>query len=179
MKIIKRLFFVLVLISSICLISCGSSSSSSGDDGDKKPDYYVSFEGESYSSNGYWTAGLEGVAEGNPFCALGGTETNGYGFYETGTVANWKSNSIYKFVAIGFIGEAQGLYTATEWAWISIRPKSQTDNSAVTLTNPSIDVKIYSEDFIEGEFSGDDADGKQVSGTFRFKNIGNTNWKSK
>ena len=173
MKIVKMFFLMLVLIGSICLISCGGSS---GDDSD--PDPYASFENVNGSVSDEW---INGVTEFGdvPFASYrAGIETTCVAFKTTNVASNLTTKSAknnFDHIYIAFLGKTNGTYTGSN-AWIEMRISGQNSNTCFTLTNHSVTIKKYTDGYIEGDYTGKDFNNNVVKGSFVFKNVGKDNW---
>ena len=177
-KITKKLLFALMLISSICFISC----SDGGGDGGSGPDPYVSFSGTTYG-NVEWVNGFTDYVGGVPFGCLA--------YISPANICRWVAleapssstafevtpeNHIYIYTSSG----EMRTYNYGSCG-IKLMVTGHNSNNQMTLSSSVVVIKKSTASYIEGTFQGTtpSEDGSRlITGSFVFKRTVDNNWPS-
>ena len=171
MKIVRRFFLVLILISSICIISCSDSSN------DDDPDPYLKF---SVGENTYeWVGGFtdyEGVPEGSRKFNSN-TNFNAIALKTSTASAVFESNlNSVDHVCIVTGGCIATTYTSGMCV-IHMRVFDIEGASQFKLSTQSIVLTKVTNSYVKGTFTGTTTSGKNITdASFVFKRTSDGDW---
>ena len=175
MEIIKRLFFVLILISSLSLISCGG-----GGGGDDDPEPYVRFSGGTYDIE--WTEGLSDYAGGVPaatYAQPGGWCCLHAVALETAVSKDSFGKNSNNNIYIRITGVEEGkTYTGGDCEiWIRVAGHFS-GTQTVVFTNKTVKLTKVTNNYVKGTFSGrtGSPENTDIEGSFVFKRTPDNSW---
>jgi len=167
-----KIFFAIIVLCFVGLISCSSDSDSDDDT------FYISYKNVDGAKSGEWTGGVTPQSK-VPFASYRTADTWTYctAFKKTTSktdiTASINGRNDFDHIYIGFLGKTVGTPITGSNAYIGIRITDVNGDSYFPLTtNRSITITKYSDDYIEGNYTGEDFSGATVTGSFVLKNFG-------
>ena len=157
-----------LMVLALCFTSCDGGGSSSGEGA------YVSFKGTNYS--GKFQGGFSDTYD-EPHASFKNGLTSCIGTNDTSNfVSSFNRSNVgtEDYFYIVFNNDRIGIYPPINCI-VEIRYTSAY-SATFRLTDQEVRITKYNNDVISGTFSGKDFNGKNVTGSFLFTNVGVDNW---